>query len=76
LLAAAEDWARKHGCKEMSVRSNVIRERAHKFYERNAYEHYKDAEIIPQAALTPAGNFADYPQLRSPDSALSALSDL
>ncbi len=41
LLAAAEDWARKHGCKEMSVRSNVIRERAHKFYERNAYEHYK-----------------------------------
>ena len=41
LLAAAEDWARKHGCKSMSVRSNVIRERAHKFYERNGYEHYK-----------------------------------
>jgi GNAT superfamily N-acetyltransferase len=41
LLAAAEDWARKHGCRSMSVRSNVIRERAHKFYERNGYEHYK-----------------------------------
>jgi len=41
LLDAAEDWARKHGCKGMSVRSNVIRERAHKFYERNGYEHYK-----------------------------------
>jgi GNAT superfamily N-acetyltransferase len=41
LLAAAEDWARKHGCKSMSVRSNVIRERAHAFYERNGYEHYK-----------------------------------
>jgi GNAT superfamily N-acetyltransferase len=41
LLAAAEDWARKHGCKSMSVRSNVIRERAHQFYERNGYEHYK-----------------------------------
>jgi GNAT superfamily N-acetyltransferase len=41
LLAAAEDWARKHGCKSMSVRSNVIRERAHKFYERYGYEHYK-----------------------------------
>jgi GNAT superfamily N-acetyltransferase len=41
LLAAAEDWARKHGCKSMSVRSNVIRERAHNFYERNGYEHYK-----------------------------------
>ena len=41
LLAAAEDWARKNGCKGMSVRSNVIRERAHKFYERHGYEHYK-----------------------------------
>jgi GNAT superfamily N-acetyltransferase len=41
LLAAAEDWARKHGCKSMSVRSNVIRERAHQFYERHGYEHYK-----------------------------------
>jgi GNAT superfamily N-acetyltransferase len=41
LLAAAEGWARKRGCKGMSVRSNVIRERAHKFYERNGYEHYK-----------------------------------
>jgi len=41
LLGAAEEWARKHGCKSMSVRSNVIRERAHRFYERNGYEHYK-----------------------------------
>jgi GNAT superfamily N-acetyltransferase len=41
LLEAGADWARKHGCKEMSVRSNVIRERAHKFYERNGFEHYK-----------------------------------
>jgi len=41
LLDAAEDWARKRGCPIMSVRSNVIRERAHKFYERQGYEHYK-----------------------------------
>lgn len=41
LLAAAEDWAHRHGCKGMSVRSNVIRERAHQFYERQGYEHYK-----------------------------------
>ncbi|HEY2548901.1 MAG TPA: GNAT family N-acetyltransferase [Candidatus Acidoferrum sp.] len=41
LLEAAEDWARKHGCPCMSVRSNVIRDRAHKFYERQGYEHYK-----------------------------------
>lgn len=41
LLEAAEEWARKHGCQGMNVRSNVIRERAHKFYERQGYEHYK-----------------------------------
>jgi GNAT superfamily N-acetyltransferase len=41
LLAAAEEWARQHGCKGMSVRSNVIRERAHQFYERHGYEHFK-----------------------------------
>lgn len=41
LLEAAEAWARKHGCPSMSVRSNVIRERAHKFYERQGYKHYK-----------------------------------
>jgi GNAT superfamily N-acetyltransferase len=41
LLEAAENWARSKKCEGMSVRSNVIRERAHKFYERNGYEHYK-----------------------------------
>lgn len=41
LLDAVEKWARKHGCPSMSVRSNVIRERAHQFYERQGYEHYK-----------------------------------
>ena len=41
LLQAAENWAHKRGCPSMSVRSNVIRERAHKFYERQGYEHYK-----------------------------------
>jgi PhnO protein len=41
LLEAAEGWARKHGCPSVSVRCNVIRERAHKFYLRNGYEHYK-----------------------------------
>jgi GNAT superfamily N-acetyltransferase len=41
LLRAAEAWARSRGCKSMSVRSNVIRERAHQFYLRHGYEHYK-----------------------------------
>jgi ribosomal protein S18 acetylase RimI-like enzyme len=41
LLEAAERWARKVRCAGMSVRSNVIRNRAHGFYERHGYEHYK-----------------------------------
>ena len=41
LLEAAERWAASKGCKSMSVRSNVIRERAHEFYLRNGYEYYK-----------------------------------
>jgi GNAT superfamily N-acetyltransferase len=41
LLAAAEKWARGKRCNSMSVRSNVLRERAHGFYLRNGYEHYK-----------------------------------
>ena len=41
LLDAGEKWARKKGCKGVSVRSNVIRERAHGFYLRHGYEHYK-----------------------------------
>lgn len=41
LLDAGEKWAKKRGCKGMSVRSNVLRERAHGFYARHGYEHYK-----------------------------------
>ena len=41
LLAAAEKWARGKRCRSMSVRSNVLRERAHGFYLRHGYEHYK-----------------------------------
>ncbi|MGB0035074.1 MAG: GNAT family N-acetyltransferase [Candidatus Acidiferrales bacterium] len=41
LLERAEQWGREKGCKHAGVRSNVIRERAHAFYERNGYEHTK-----------------------------------
>lgn len=41
LLDAAEEWARERGCESVNLRSNVIRERAHGFYLRSGYEHYK-----------------------------------
>jgi GNAT superfamily N-acetyltransferase len=46
LLEAAEEWARRHGCGSVNLRSNVIRERAHKFYERLGYEHYKSQKAF------------------------------
>ena len=49
LLEAAEEWARRRGCQGMNVRSNVIRERAHGFYERNGYEHYKTQKAFRKA---------------------------
>ncbi len=41
LLRQVELWAREHGCAAVNLRSNVIRERAHKFYLRNGYQPYK-----------------------------------
>jgi GNAT superfamily N-acetyltransferase len=49
LLKAGEKWARGKKCKGMSVRSNVIRERAHGFYLRNGYEHYKTQKAFRKA---------------------------
>jgi GNAT superfamily N-acetyltransferase len=37
LLEAVEARARERGCTEIRVQSNVLRERAHSFYERNGY---------------------------------------
>ena len=41
LLAQAETWAREKSLPEIRVHSNVIRERAHPFYERNGYTRIK-----------------------------------
>lgn len=41
LLERAEMWAREKGYSATSLRSNVIRERAHAFYERQGYKHTK-----------------------------------
>jgi GNAT superfamily N-acetyltransferase len=41
LLSAAEQWARGHGFAHFRVRSNVVRERAHRFYLREGYVERK-----------------------------------
>jgi ribosomal protein S18 acetylase RimI-like enzyme len=49
LLDRAETWARKMKCAGMSVRSNVVRDRAHTFYLRQGYEHYKTQKAFRKA---------------------------
>jgi GNAT superfamily N-acetyltransferase len=49
LLQVAEAWAKSKGCATMSVRSNVVRDRAHSFYLQNGYEHYKTQKAFRKA---------------------------
>jgi hypothetical protein len=46
LLAAAEAWAREQGFASMRVRSNVLRERAHRFYLREGYLEKKRQAVF------------------------------
>jgi len=46
LVERAEQWARERGCRTMLVRSNVIRDRAHRFYERLGYATVKSQKIF------------------------------
>lgn len=41
LVQQAERWARERGCAVLQVRSNVIRQDAHRFYRRLGFQHYK-----------------------------------
>jgi len=45
LLAAAEVWAKDRDCREMRVRSNVLRERARPFYLGAGYQDYKKQTV-------------------------------
>lgn len=41
LVETAEDWARRHGLSEIRVRSNVVRDAAHRLYRQLGYENTK-----------------------------------
>ncbi|MGA7161373.1 MAG: GNAT family N-acetyltransferase [Bacteroidota bacterium] len=45
LVATAENWADKNGCKRIRVRTNVIREEARAFYKKLGYISNKTQEI-------------------------------
>jgi GNAT superfamily N-acetyltransferase len=46
LLQVAERWAADHGLGTVRVRSNVVRERAHAFYERAGYAVVKRQAVF------------------------------
>ncbi|HEU5441557.1 MAG TPA: GNAT family N-acetyltransferase [Ktedonobacterales bacterium] len=46
LMAAAEAWADERGYDEVRLWSNIVRERAHRFYEGLGYEHVKTSKVF------------------------------
>jgi GNAT superfamily N-acetyltransferase len=46
LVAAAEAWVKARGHHRIRVRSNVLRERAHRFYERLGYAAVKRQAVF------------------------------
>jgi GNAT superfamily N-acetyltransferase len=46
LIRHAEGWALAQGCQEMVVRSNVVRQAAHRFYARNEFVEMKRSVVF------------------------------
>ncbi|MCC7462686.1 MAG: GNAT family N-acetyltransferase [Gammaproteobacteria bacterium] len=57
LVEDIERWAVERGCRELFLRSNVVRQEAHPFYERLGYEHVKTQrayrKVLSQAWIKP-----------------------
>jgi (aminoalkyl)phosphonate N-acetyltransferase len=49
LLAQAEAWAAAHDCRQLRVRSNVVRQAAHRFYLGNGYRLEKDQHVFTKS---------------------------
>ena len=45
LLEAAERWAAAKGCRRLVIRTNAVRKRAHRFYERQGYDLLKSQRV-------------------------------
>ncbi len=46
LVAAALQWSRERQCTRVSLRSNVLRTRAHRFYTRLGFEEIKESKVF------------------------------
>lgn len=46
LVAAAESWALKNGCRQIRVRTNSVREKAKTFYKNLGFQQKKTQEVF------------------------------
>ncbi len=46
LVEAAAEWTARHGFRKLRVRSNVVRERTHRFYERHGFTRAKSQLVL------------------------------
>jgi GNAT superfamily N-acetyltransferase len=51
LMKHAEEWSRKKGCQGLRLRSNIIRENAHTFYERIGYGKTKTQWVFRKSLM-------------------------
>jgi GNAT superfamily N-acetyltransferase len=49
LIAAAEDWTRARGLRELFLRSNIVRPEAHAFYPALGFERSKTQHVYRKA---------------------------
>lgn len=49
LVHAAEAWARRRGCAALYLRTNTVRERAHRFYNRLGYDVLKSQHVFQKS---------------------------
>jgi len=54
LVDAAESWAMGKGCRALRVRSRIVRERAHAFYERAGFQRIKTQHCFEKPIDTQA----------------------
>lgn len=54
LVARAEAWARDAGLSQIVVRSQVMREAAHRFYVREGYARTKTSAVFSKSLASPA----------------------
>lgn len=49
LMKQAEAWALANGCRTVALRSNIVREKAHTFYEKLGYRRMKTQHVFAKS---------------------------